>query len=51
MKTKLEIYRERCRAEYEERMKNPQPIKWTKINLGDGPAYDYGKGPGNYTGD
>jgi hypothetical protein len=51
MKTKLEIYRERCRADYEERMKNPQPIKWTRINLGDGPAHDYQKGAGNWTGD
>ena len=26
-------------------------VTWTKLDLGPGPAADYNKGPGNWTGD
>ena len=49
--TKLEQAKARWRADYEARMKDPSLIKRIKADLGPGPAADYGKGPGNWTGD
>jgi len=50
MKTKLELARERW-AEEHRQIQLQGGIKWTKLDLGPGPAYDYNKGPGNWTGD
>ena len=49
--TKLEQAKAKWRADYEARMKDPSLLRRTSANLGNGPAHDYGKGPGNWTGD
>ena len=49
--TKLEQAKVRWKADYEARMKDPSLLKRTTIDLGPGPAHDYNKGPGNWTGD
>lgn len=48
---KLEQAKARWKAEHEAIMKDPSLLKHTKIDFGNGPAYDYNKGPGNWTGD
>ena len=49
--TKLEQAKARWKAEYEARIKDPSLLKQTTADLGPGPAMDYNKGPGNWTGD
>lgn len=49
--TKLEQAKARWRADYEARMKDPSLLRRISANLGNGPAHDYNKGPGNWTGD
>ena len=48
---KLEQAKALWKAQYEARMKDPSLLKHIKIDLGPGPAMDYRKGPGNWTGD
>jgi len=44
---------EQIRAQWAEQRKQAreQGMNWTRLDLGPGPAADYNKGPGNWTGD
>ena len=53
MKTPFDIYMERVKLEREQFKKDlaARGITVTSADLGPGPAHDYNKGPGNWTGD
>jgi len=52
-KTPFDIYMERVAKERKQYRKELEArgVIFTEIDLGSGPAMDYNKGPGNWTGD
>jgi len=53
MKTPFDIYMEGVKKRREQYRKDLESrgVTYTELDLGPGPAADYGKGPGSWTGD